>query len=143
MSGCAVCVYDLYAAALEDYKHALEALRSALEARGVPEREWPVEVRRNDNAEAEQSARPTPQNVALSAFEELERSLRAKREANAAEVPGQYVFDLPILCSPIIFDNTTGEAIGAVRSVPKKRRRAHQTAAALYEGLRWLIFSKK
>ena len=88
MSGCAICVYDLYAAALEDYRHALEALRSALEARGVPEREWPAEIRQKNSAEDDQSAKPSPQNVALSAFEELERFLRAKREANAAEGPG-------------------------------------------------------
>ncbi|KZT70430.1 hypothetical protein DAEQUDRAFT_764605 [Daedalea quercina L-15889] len=87
MSGCAICVYDLYAAALEDYKHALEALRSALEARGVPEREWPVEVRTKEAPGAEGSPKQ-PQNVALSAFEELERSLRAKRERDAAESPG-------------------------------------------------------
>ena len=87
MSGCAICVYDLYAAALEDYRHALEALRCALEARGVPEHDWPAEVRRKSSVEGDQSAKPS-QSVALSAFEELERSLRAKREANAAENPG-------------------------------------------------------
>ncbi|TFY53131.1 hypothetical protein EVJ58_g9622 [Rhodofomes roseus] len=86
MSGCAVCVYDLYAAALEDYKHALDALHSALQARGVPEREWPVEVARKDVAE--EKTPKSSHNVALSAFEELERSLRAKREREAAESPG-------------------------------------------------------
>ena len=87
MSGCAICVYDLYTAALEDYKHALEALRSALEARGVPEREWPVEVRRREEPGVDESSKQ-PQNVALSAFEELERSLRAKREHEVVESPG-------------------------------------------------------
>ncbi|KAH9917299.1 uncharacterized protein B0H18DRAFT_1034830 [Fomitopsis serialis] len=87
MSGCAICVYDLYTAALEDYKHALDALRTALQARKVPEREWPVEVKGEDEA-AGGTLPKSPQNVAFSAFEELERSLRARREREASGSPG-------------------------------------------------------
>ena len=44
MSSCTVCVYDLYATALEDYDDALNTARSELSARGIPTEEWPTEV---------------------------------------------------------------------------------------------------
>ncbi|KAG8716712.1 hypothetical protein FRC08_008954 [Ceratobasidium sp. 394] len=45
MSGCAVCVYDLYLSALGDYKQSLLAVRNQLESRSVPLSEWPDNVR--------------------------------------------------------------------------------------------------
>jgi Oxidoreductase-like protein, N-terminal len=44
MSSCTVCVYDLYATALEDYEEALTQARSELSARSIPPEEWPTEV---------------------------------------------------------------------------------------------------
>ena len=44
MSSCAVCVYDLYATALEDYEETLTQARSQLFAQSIPPEEWPTEV---------------------------------------------------------------------------------------------------
>ncbi|KAG9083725.1 hypothetical protein FS749_005780 [Ceratobasidium sp. UAMH 11750] len=45
MSGCAVCVYDLYLSALDDYKQSLLVVRNQLESRSVPLSQWPDGVR--------------------------------------------------------------------------------------------------
>ncbi|KAJ7888326.1 hypothetical protein B0H14DRAFT_2337286 [Mycena olivaceomarginata] len=74
MSGCAVCVYDLYEESLAAYKESLAAFRMTLVSDGIPEESWPKSVRAGDTTE-----RKKP--VSLSAFEELERSLKAKRNA--------------------------------------------------------------
>ncbi|KAF7350152.1 Oxidoreductase-like domain-containing protein [Mycena venus] len=73
MSGCAVCVYDLYEESLAAYKESLAAFMSALTSAGIPQEAWPKSVRTIDTTEPKKS-------VTLSAFEELERSLKAKRE---------------------------------------------------------------
>lgn len=46
-------------------------------------------------------------------------------------------------CIPSIFDRVTDETVNAARFVSGKRRPVHHIAAALYEGLRWLLFSQK
>jgi len=93
MSGCAICVYDLYEAAREDYKLAVEALRSTLDTLGIPESEWPAEVRRADAGAGAQggggsSQKTKPQStreVVESAFEAFERALREKRERESVQ----------------------------------------------------------
>ncbi|KAL4269146.1 Oxidoreductase-like domain-containing protein [Pleurotus pulmonarius] len=75
MSGCAVCVYDLYEESLSAYNESIAALRSSLEERGISETEWPAPVRRTGTPV------PTKNNVALSAFEEFEQALKAKKRA--------------------------------------------------------------
>ncbi|KAJ7624238.1 hypothetical protein DFH06DRAFT_1230034 [Mycena polygramma] len=74
MSGCAVCVYDLYEESLGAYKVSMAALRSKLAAAGIPEASWPKSVRATDTTGGKKP-------VALSAFEELEKSLKAKKES--------------------------------------------------------------
>lgn len=44
MSSCTVCVYDLYAQALEDYDEGLSKAREQLMAKGISPNEWPIEV---------------------------------------------------------------------------------------------------
>ena len=78
MSGCAVCVYDLYDEARTDYIQALDNLRSNLDKLGVPETEWPADVRRD--WQGGQTSPVSKPNVTLSAFEQLEQALKAKRE---------------------------------------------------------------
>ncbi|KAF7324491.1 Oxidoreductase-like domain-containing protein [Mycena kentingensis (nom. inval.)] len=73
MSGCAVCVYDLYEESLTAYRDALAAFRSTLVALGVPQAEWPAATR-SDGGTASKS-------VVKDAFEELERALAAKQSA--------------------------------------------------------------
>jgi hypothetical protein len=76
MSGCAICVSDLYTDALATYQDALGALRASLTSASVPETEWPARVRVPVTA-----APPKAENVALSAFEQMELALAAKRAA--------------------------------------------------------------
>jgi hypothetical protein len=80
MSGCAVCVNDLYADALSTYKDALTSLRSSLVSAGIPEAEWPARVQNKKIA----TGPARVENVALSAFEEMERALAAKKAAAEA-----------------------------------------------------------
>ena len=89
MSGCAICVYDLYEESLEAYENSLNTLISNLDALGIPEHEWPESIRPSNvtnNAETSgESGSGAGERKAqvLSAFEELERSLQAKREAGS------------------------------------------------------------
>lgn len=78
MSGCAICVYDLYEESLEAYKESIVTLRSSLSALSIPESEWPDRVRTNTPATAKRH------DIVLNAFEEMERQLREKKERRAA-----------------------------------------------------------
>jgi hypothetical protein len=79
MSGCAICVYDLYEDSMNTYNKSVVALRTSLEGLGIPESEWPPsiqsksfqnDVKRNRGANA----------VSLDAFEAMELALKTKRE---------------------------------------------------------------
>ena len=85
MSGCAVCVYDLYEDALATYKEEVVALRAALAAQDIPETEWPVHIctRTREDNRGDATA-PQARSGVLDAFEEMERALQAKREKRAA-----------------------------------------------------------
>ncbi|KAG1771977.1 hypothetical protein EV702DRAFT_1134881 [Suillus placidus] len=78
MSGCAICVYDLYEESLEAYKESIVALRSSLSALSIPDSEWPDRVRANTPAAEKRH------KVVLDAFEEMERQLKEKKERRAA-----------------------------------------------------------
>ncbi|KAG2151149.1 uncharacterized protein EDB93DRAFT_1139358 [Suillus bovinus] len=78
MSGCAICVYDIYEESLEAYKKSIVALRSSLSALSIPDSEWPDRVRTNPPAAEKR------QDVILNAFEEMERQLKEKKERRAA-----------------------------------------------------------
>ncbi|KAJ8584621.1 hypothetical protein M405DRAFT_826510 [Rhizopogon salebrosus TDB-379] len=79
MSGCAICIYDLYEESLEAYKESLAALRSSLSALSIPESEWPERIRTTAKIPAVEKR----QDAILSAFEEMERQLKEKRERRA------------------------------------------------------------
>lgn len=74
MSGCAICVYDLYNEALLAYDKDIASLRSALAERGITESEWPSQLQRKEQKK----------DVVLSAFEQMELELAEKhrREIN-------------------------------------------------------------
>ena len=76
MSGCAVCVYDLYQESLDAYRTAVASVRASLASRGVPMEQWPENIRLD-------LERKTSPSIILSAFEEMERNLKARREAEA------------------------------------------------------------
>ena len=82
MSGCAVCVYDLYDEARKDYMHAIGNIRSELTKMGVPETEWPADIR--TDWQGGQTSPVSKPNVSLSAFEQLELALRTKREKSTS-----------------------------------------------------------
>ncbi len=104
MSSCAVCVYDLYATALEDYQDDLVRARNDLTAKGVPVPEWPLDVLTEDDRmkrleqrqkhEVEggvdagrrigvtgESEHDRQMAVIIGAFVKFEQSLREKRRA--------------------------------------------------------------
>jgi len=74
MSGCAVCVYDLYEDSLLTYKASLASLRARLETTGVPQSEWPSRIKPAPNTVQRLS------NTSLDAFEAMERALKAKQK---------------------------------------------------------------
>ncbi|KAJ7676207.1 oxidoreductase-like protein [Mycena rosella] len=73
MSGCAVCVYDLYEESLGTYNESLAAFRAKLASADITEAVCSANVRSGVEKKS-----PT-----LSALEELERALNAKRSSEA------------------------------------------------------------
>ncbi|TFK31747.1 oxidoreductase-like protein [Crucibulum laeve] len=80
MSGCAICVYDLYEDSMTAYKESIEALRASLSPLNVPEAELPASLRTKSNATGA-AGTEGKKNPVLSAFEEMERALKAKHSA--------------------------------------------------------------
>jgi hypothetical protein len=74
MSGCAICVHDLYQESLNDYNESIASLRASLNNLKVPESEWPEDIGTMRNGAVETKRK----NVSLSAFEEMERMLKEK-----------------------------------------------------------------
>jgi len=81
MSGCAVCVYDLYEETLEAYKEAVLSLRNSLSALHIPDDEWPISIRQQGASEP--SVPGKQKEMVLNAFEEMERALKLKRQSEA------------------------------------------------------------
>lgn len=77
MSGCAVCVYDLYEESLEAYNESLETLRKQLTEMNVPEYEWPKHIQTHHTKKST--------NVVMNAFEEMERRLKEKQNTQNKE----------------------------------------------------------
>jgi hypothetical protein len=83
MSGCAICVYDLYIEAKAAYSKALAASLTALEEQSVPKSLWPKEVlalskqpgdpRQTPSASLEDDG---PLDASIKAFMELEKRLK-------------------------------------------------------------------
>ena len=73
MSGCAICVHDLYQDSIEAYDQAIETLRSSLSSLHIPESDWPVNIRPSSDHRTRRT------NVSLDAFQEMERMLRIKQ----------------------------------------------------------------
>jgi hypothetical protein len=72
MSGCAVCVYDLYFEAMGSYREEMEGVKRRLGEMGVNGSEWPVALRA---AESEAAEGKRTGSVVVEAFEQLEREL--------------------------------------------------------------------
>lgn len=81
MSGCAVCVYDLYEESLDAYKESVATLKASLAALSIPESKWPPNIRATTT---QSSITMKQKDVVLSAFEEMERALKEKRDRRTA-----------------------------------------------------------
>ncbi|KZT53731.1 hypothetical protein CALCODRAFT_500772 [Calocera cornea HHB12733] len=87
MGGCAVCVYDIYGDAVEEYHADLAVARQRLQATGVPEDLWPVDVLAagQDGKSAGHKAKDAVDDeidrldASLKAFLAMERALKKKR----------------------------------------------------------------
>ncbi|KAG8778131.1 hypothetical protein FRC12_025149 [Ceratobasidium sp. 428] len=80
MSGCAVCVYDLYLSSLDDYKQALLDARAQFQSRAVPLSEWPDDVREaKPQADDEQPLDSLDLDPSMKAFLILEKKLGQKK----------------------------------------------------------------
>ncbi|KAJ6612544.1 oxidoreductase-like protein [Mycena sp. CBHHK59/15] len=115
MSGCAVCVYDLYEESLAAYKESIAALTVSLSSAGIPEVEWPAAVR---STEKTGGGKP---HIVLSAFEELEKALQERRGVR---------------------DDVDFIRNGDLR-IPGKRAQSTWSFDDVYEGMRWLAFSRR
>ena len=80
MSGCAVCVHDLYQESLEAYDASIASIRASLIVLNIPEAEWPAQI------QTAAAGKERKKDVALSAFEQMELELSAKQEARAKSV---------------------------------------------------------
>lgn len=85
MSGCAVCVYDLYIEAKAAYSHSLTTALTALQQQSVPKTSWPEDVlalaERSNGKEVTASAvfdGEEPLDATMRAFIELEKRLKGK-----------------------------------------------------------------
>ncbi|KIM33772.1 hypothetical protein M408DRAFT_18787 [Serendipita vermifera MAFF 305830] len=107
MSSCTVCVYDLYATALEEYDEGLAHARSELSARSIPVDEWPSDVltteARKEREQARkleggldagrrmgvtgESDRDKQMAVIIGAFVKFEQALKERRKAERAANP--------------------------------------------------------
>ncbi|KAG8698571.1 hypothetical protein FRC11_014336 [Ceratobasidium sp. 423] len=74
MSGCAVCVYDLYLSALDDYKKEARAVRSQLRERSVPVDKWPEDLQEQERKDA--SADKKDEEVGLEGLD-MDPSMKA------------------------------------------------------------------
>jgi len=79
MSGCAICIYDLYEESLAAYKDEVDALRKTLTGLKIPESEWPAHIRLQKSNPVLSTEAHRKEKV-LSAFEEMERNLALKRQ---------------------------------------------------------------
>jgi len=80
MSGCSICVYDLYLSSLESYRDAVASLRSTLQAQQVPVSMWPAELKENSETDND-ALRNSELTVSMSAFAALEKELRESKGA--------------------------------------------------------------
>ncbi|KAL5476726.1 hypothetical protein ACEPAI_2912 [Sanghuangporus weigelae] len=148
MSGCAVCVHDLYAEALDAHESTLQSIRSALHDKGVAEETWPKQLRYGLSAEAIEGEND---NASLSAFEQMELQLAAKKRAQEQKhtmTPSRRDLESD---RPRNFVQETDPGT-APRSKPRERPRRRSNSAArgtkidvkdILKALSWVVFSRR
>ncbi|KZS97293.1 hypothetical protein SISNIDRAFT_482217 [Sistotremastrum niveocremeum HHB9708] len=85
MSGCTLCVYDLYADSLEQYHDTIAGIRESLREQGVREEEWPAVLRSptaDDSGGGKEKTLEEREedlvDVSMDAFRAMEKALKAK-----------------------------------------------------------------
>jgi len=124
MSGCAVCVHDLYQESLEAYEASIKSLRTSLTTLGVVESEWPVQIQMKNGKETPERKK----DVALSAFEQMELQLAAKHQKKTSVVD---------------VDGETVSAPSSSDTGPSKKKQNRPNAIALLEAINWVVFSRR
>ncbi|KAJ4485712.1 oxidoreductase-like protein [Lentinula aciculospora] len=76
MSGCAICVYDLYEDSLSAYREAIAKVTASLNSMGVPESDWPQSLRMCLTAAENESKK----DVTLSVFEQMELKIQQRKQ---------------------------------------------------------------
>lgn len=71
MSGCAVCVYDLYEDSLAAYRDAITKVTARLNSMGVPESDWPQSLRTYTERK---------KDVTLTVFEQMELDMARRKQ---------------------------------------------------------------
>ncbi|KAH8829199.1 oxidoreductase-like protein [Flagelloscypha sp. PMI_526] len=127
MSGCAVCVYDLYEEELQSYKGALATLRASLTSSKIPETEWPQSIR--PSYTVKQKARPIAE-VSMNAFAAFEASLKGKKGVVYTTFHDYHL------------RTENSVANESVVRPPESRRKPRFLSEAA-EALRWLVFSNR
>lgn len=84
MSGCAICVHDLYQESLDTYNESISSLRASLSTLRIPEAEWPTDIQ--TNAANGQGEKKGSGSVSLDAFAEMERALALKKQGVVSEL---------------------------------------------------------
>ncbi|KZT32645.1 hypothetical protein SISSUDRAFT_1066770 [Sistotremastrum suecicum HHB10207 ss-3] len=90
MSGCTLCVYDLYADSLEQYHDTIAGIRESLREQNVREEEWPAVLRSPVADDIEGGKEKTLEereedlvDVSMDAFRAMEKALKAKHHPQA------------------------------------------------------------
>ena len=156
MSGCAICVHDLYNDSLQEYNEAMATLRGFLLKAGVKEEEWPDRIRgkRGSGVQTVQDKGKQP-NPVMSAFEAMERQLEEKRRERERASDGVSLFSLLyVLCALLILSlnlctEPTTESDKVMDNPPKPAKKSKTKkspladAGAVVEALSWVVFSKR
>lgn len=80
MSGCAICVHDIYLDALNAYTSSLRSIKASLLEQSVPKHAWPSAVLEVKDGSEQDDADGLPSDLdpTTRAFMELERKLKKK-----------------------------------------------------------------
>ncbi|CAE6352016.1 unnamed protein product [Rhizoctonia solani] len=84
MSGCAVCVYDIYLSSLDDYKKEARSIRAQLRQKSVPVNEWPDNLQEQEKKDSsadnqdEEGLDSLDMDPSMKAFLMLEKKLGKK-----------------------------------------------------------------
>lgn len=157
MSGCAVCVYDLYEESMDAYLDAIMAFCSSLSSLKIPQSKWPASIRRAQSSLSLDSLSPPDsgrqkKEVVMSAFEELERALEAKQQVNTTGEGRVDRVRRQSVCWIVSCQRISNSYIAHIVALPSPRRPAGSHSlkeswwawwTRVYEVVCWITFSNR